>query len=180
MSAQEFKVGDIIRNDDYDRLPVGAKVCLGLGFATFTKEADNLWRSDHGYEARDEIKRFSRNLIILPAEPEDKDDLYVEPEPLKEGVVSIDPDDYNQMATFRAIAQALDVLPGDRVEDWRNLFRRYAESLKPARCTSLVSSVDGSLRRCERGEHGNEMLHLVGGYGSWTDAEAYGRVEVSS
>lgn len=84
--TQEFKVGDIIRNEDYDRLPVGSKVELGLGFAVWTKSADGIWRDPSGVVAADgEIKRFNRTLTYLPdaPEPEDTDD--VEPEPLKEG-----------------------------------------------------------------------------------------------
>ena len=88
MSTQEFKVGDIIRNDDYDRLPIGASVTVGLGFAVWTKAPDGLWRDASDVVAADgEIKRFNRTLTYLPehAEPEDATDAYVEPEPLKEG-----------------------------------------------------------------------------------------------
>ena len=51
--------------------------------------------------------------------------------------------------------------------------------VKPARCTSLYDSGAGnSLMRCEH-EAGHAAKHVVG-WIAWTDAEAYGRVEVSS
>jgi hypothetical protein len=84
----EWVVGQQVSGDDYDRLPVGSVVGLGLGFASWTKAPDGLWRDASEVVAADgEIKRFGRTLTHLPehAEPEDATDASVEPEPLRKG-----------------------------------------------------------------------------------------------
>lgn len=83
----EFVVGQQVSGDDYKRLPVGSKIEDSTGAAT--KVDENTWRWDDGEEDANEDVRMGRTLTHLGdgthAEPEDKADLYVEPEPLKEG-----------------------------------------------------------------------------------------------
>lgn len=89
MSAREFKVGQTVSGDDFAYLPRGT-VVAGPGVPTRRKDALGMWVTrDSGHPAAvpDKGMAMSRTITYLPdsAEPEDKDDLYVEPEPLKEG-----------------------------------------------------------------------------------------------
>lgn len=87
MSAEEFKVGQSISGVEYDRLPVGAKFRRGPQYSEYevTETGFKLGMADTTLTAAD--YRSARKITYLPdaTEPEDKDDLYVEPEPLKEG-----------------------------------------------------------------------------------------------
>lgn len=126
------------------------------------------------------------------AEPEDKDDLYVEPEPLKAGdwalawvrIEAPKPDKDGDVSVSVPLATVSEIESGvyfradaivrpdaGQVPPW----------VKPARCTSLIERTADSLpvlMRCE-GEAGHQTMHVVG-WVAWTDTEAYGRVEVSS
>lgn len=84
MSAQEFKVGDTVRGDDYDRLPVGSAASIG-GSGRVTRGSAG-WAYDSGQPCSPSSARTLTHLCDgTHSEPEDKDDLYVEPEPLKAG-----------------------------------------------------------------------------------------------
>jgi hypothetical protein len=77
MSAQEFKVGQVVSGDDYARLPIDA-VTSGI-----RKVGEHEWRYNEGAGApMFDAPYASRILTHLPEvpEPEDTDD--VEPEPL--------------------------------------------------------------------------------------------------
>lgn len=193
MSAQEFKPGDKVRGKDYARLPIGSVATHSSG-TTITKIGPDEWVGD--WDADD---RLPSNLLITErtltrlgdgthAEPEDKDDLYVEPEPLKAGDavlvwVRVAGTDYLDEvdvqfsriddSTESQLVRADTIVRPDagQVPPW----------VKPAQCTSLVERTADSLpvlMRCEH-EAGHEAKHVVG-WVAWTDAEAYGRVAVSS
>lgn len=99
MSAQ-FEVGQQVAGDDYTRLPVGSKVQFAK-CDPLTKVAEDAWRGqgDGAYpdaemascvmprtltRLGDGLADWERELLA-EVDAEDKDDLYVEPEPLKEG-----------------------------------------------------------------------------------------------
>jgi hypothetical protein len=89
MSAQEFKVGQMVSGNDYARLPVGTRVEDKYGPALVKVEGD-AWRYANDPDAISHPSSDwsdARTIARLPdaPEPEDKADLYVEPEPLKEG-----------------------------------------------------------------------------------------------
>lgn len=205
MSAQEFKVGDIIRNDDYDRLPIGSVVRLGLGFATWTKASDGLWRDASEVVAADgEIKRFNRTLTHLPdaPEPEDTDDVEpeeelavwekallaevdVEPEPLKEGDALLIWARVRGFADDRAVhvdittrhAHALRLVPhADAIV--RPDAGQVPPWVKPARCTSLYQGAPThALWRCDKPEHNEIIPHGTdGSCSTWTTADEAGRI----
>lgn len=87
MSA-EFKVGQQVSGEDFASLPVGTVVEHHSGVVR-TKTADGRWVPEpaHFLKLPDDVIESQRTITHLPdaAEPEDKDDLFVEPEPLKEG-----------------------------------------------------------------------------------------------
>ena len=74
----EFVVGQQVSTDDYPRLPVGAQALYKGATAPLVKGADE-WT--YLGEPMDGSPTGPRTLTYLPdaAEPEDKDDLYVEP-----------------------------------------------------------------------------------------------------
>lgn len=180
----EFVVGQQVKDGDYDRLPVGAKA------GTLEKTGEHEWRDLSGRPLFQE-PHATRTLTHLPdaAEPEDKDDLYVEPEPLKEGdwvqvwaqVKTARPDEHGEFEVclhFQdgARTAGIFVRPDAIV---RTDAGQVPPWVKPAQCSSLLM-VDKTtnLRQCVRPEDGHDE-HVAYGV-VWTDAEAYGRVEVSS
>ena len=135
---------------------------------------------------------WERELLAEHAEPEDATDAYVEPEPLKgweqeflDAQVVIDTQDREEIHRFIACLPAdwglIDTdgsTLSETIEQVQAALREFANP-KPARCTSLFDSGEGSLVRCAEDEHDATTRHrFLLGY--WTDAEAYGRVEVSS
>lgn len=127
------------------------------------------------------------------AELEDKDDLYVEPEPLKEDdavllwarVVDAKPDSDGEVevslrradgyqtsyATTYTLPDAIVRPDAGQVPPW----------VKPARCTSLLM-VDKTtnLRQCTRDGQQAHTIHQDSRGTTWVTAAEYGRVEVSS
>lgn len=94
----EFVVGQQVSGGDYERLPVGS-VVQGGGYPKRTKIADDQWRTDDAgnwspvlssdaigtrtlTHLGDGLADWERELLA-EVDAEDKDDLYVEPEPLK-------------------------------------------------------------------------------------------------
>lgn len=190
----EFVVGQQVSGNDYERLPVGSKVKIdGDSFFSHTKIADNRWRSDIGKEwPNAQLAGFHRTLTHLPdaAEPEDKADLYVEPEPLKAGdwalawvrIEAPKPDKDGDVSVSVPLATVSEIESGvyfradaivrpdaGQVPPW----------VKPAQCTSLWEASPNDYARCIKDEHDDTEQHNRPGI-FWTDAEAYGRVEVSS
>lgn len=182
MSAQEFKVGQQVKDGDYDHLPVGAKVRIdGDGFFSHTKIADNRWRSENGKEwSNAMLASFHRTLMHLPehSEPEDKADLYVEPEPLadweralldevdSENTVTINTLDREEIHRFIACLPAdwglIDERDGstlsETVAQVTEALREFANP-KPARCTSLYLVVGEDVYiRCHNPE-GHAGVH---------------------
>jgi hypothetical protein len=177
--TQEFKVGDIIRNDDYDRLPIGASVELGLGFAAWTKGSDGLWRdASEVVAAAGEIKRFNRTLTHLPdaTQPEDATDAYVEPEPLKEDQPAFDDDDVQRIKVTRGSTVLFDGLAVFREADNGEVI------VTPVpRCTSLFvkpgSPLSGIVRCGQHEGHGHGHWTIGSDPAmSWNDAMEYGRM----
>lgn len=138
------------------------------------KDADGDWWVSDG---TDHFLVTPRGTYPTKVTPEDAADSYgIEPAPLKEG------------DAVRALAQAIiwtreyvgeATLPAKKGWSWYDALREYAPEFlpaEPAQCTSLVTATDGSLRRCERTEHGHEMAHLLCGYGSWTAADEAGHI----
>lgn len=78
----EFVVGQQVSGDDYARLPVGARAQYERASASIVKVAADRWV--YRGEGVTDPSTCPRTLTHLPdaTEPEGKDDLYVEPEPL--------------------------------------------------------------------------------------------------
>lgn len=181
----QFFVGQRVSGDDYKRLPVGAVVADPTGVAT--KVAENVWRWDDGAEDADEEVRMERTLTHLPDEladwerellaevdAEDKDDLYVEPEPLKESPRDVYPARPVRL-TDRLGAILFD---GMATVEWTSTGAiGTITPVKPAQCTSLYEQGHYLVRCTALGPHEG---HRDGLAETWTDAEEYGHVEVSS
>lgn len=107
---------------------------------------------------------------LRKVEPEDKDDLYVEPEPLKEG------------DAVRALAQAIiwtreyvgeATLPAMKGWSWYDALREYAPEFlpeEPTQCTSLYEYEEGKYVRCCRASGHANPGHQ--GYGKGWLAES--------
>lgn len=198
MSAQ-FEVGQQVAGDDYDRLPVGTEVQIEPYEVGFIKTRNGwLLGGDPRHPMSVHDRHMTRFIAALPVpvdhlpdatEPEDKDDLHVEPEPLKEGDWCLV---WGQVDKVESPA-------GSFVSIGRSGERRYFAAnaivrpdagqvppwVKPVRCTSLLRMSDGFIVvQCE-GPTGHQHERDIpkdheAGEWIWTDAEAYGRVEVSS
>lgn len=221
----EFVVGQQVKDEDYDRLPVGAKA------GTIEKTGEREWRDLDGRPLF-QSPHATRHLNYLPEQldpegdsveaycvkdaqdgdwwvseatpefgygivysdgthptktndldaieanygidarpvPEDKDDLYVEPEPLKEG----DPAEVwdQALAWVARMAQTTSAeVAIQRAEGGFNPYR-----IRPARCTSLKRTVGNraALWQCTRDEHADGS-HECGDV-EWTTAEESGRI----
>lgn len=177
MSAQEFKVGDTVRGDDYARLPVGARAQYERASASIVKVAADRWV--YRGEGVTDPSTCPRTITHLPdaSEPEDKDDLYVGPEPLKESPRDVYPARPVRL-TDRLGAILFD---GMATVEWTSTGAiGTITPVKPARCTSVYMPAPRAftLHWCEDAE-GHAGDHEAG-FTTWTDAEAYGTVEVLS
>lgn len=107
------------------------------------------------------------------AEPEAKDDLYVEPEPLKEGDwPAFNDDDVHHLKVISGSTTVFDGLAVFEEADNGNI------NVTPVpRCTSLVEKA-GSILRCGRHEGHSDGHWTVGSTpaAAWSDERAYGRV----
>ena len=107
------------------------------------------------------------------AEPEDKDDLYVEPEPLKEGAEpAFNDDDVHHLKVISGSTTVFDGLALFEEADNGNI------TVTPVpRCTSLKEKA-GSILRCGRHEGHGDGHWTVGSTpaAAWSDERAYGRV----
>jgi hypothetical protein len=119
-------------------------------------------------------------------EPEDKADLYVEPEPLKEGdwaqiwVMVLKPDLIGEVwkvaldgeASKEAYVRSDAIVRPDagQVPPW----------LKPAQCTSLTLTTSlTSFWRCDKNEHGDDEPHKSMTGERWTTEQEVGRITES-
>lgn len=177
----EFVVGQQVSGDDYERLPVGA-VVVGHG-DHLTKTGRDQWKlmdSDSVYPDDDWL--LDRTLTHLPAtEPEDKADLYVEPEPLKEGDRAFNDDDVQRLKVTHGSEVLFDGLAVFEEADDGKV------TVTPVpRCTSLFirPGSDSSLGIVRCGQHqGHGHGHWTIGEHpatSWNDNQEYGRMEGSS
>lgn len=165
----EFVVGQQVSGDDYARLPVGSVA------GNWTQVAADEWAwlgQPSRVRATSMAAGGARTLTHLPdaTEPEDKDDLYVEPEPLKEG------------DAVRALAQAIiwtreyvgeATLPAMKGWSWYDALREYAPEFlpeEPTQCTSLYEYEEGKYVRCCRASGHANPGHQ--GYGKGWLAES--------
>ena len=203
MSAQEFQVGQSISGTDYDRLPVGAKFRRGPQYSEYevTETGFKLGMADTRLTAAD--YRSARKITYLPAtvEPEDKDDLYVEPEHVTEPSVDnsedlTKPEDADDVEpeplkggqrTFNDDdVQRLKVTHGSEVLfDGLAVFEEAANGnvlVTPVpRCTSLFvkpgSPLSGIVRCGQHEGHGHGHWTIGSDPAmSWNDAMEYGRM----
>lgn len=179
-----FSKGDKVRVIDVDGQDPQRALVLSLGeIHTVEEVTRHGWPRFGGYDWLPE--RFEK---VEHAEPEDATDAYVEPEPLKEGdwllvwarVDNAEPDEDGEILLYTGRPPSNGALYA--APDSDAIVRPDAGQvppwLKPAQCTSLLATGRTTLHRCE-GEAGHQKKHVVG-WVAWTDAEAYGRVEVSS
>lgn len=174
MSAQEFKPGDRVRTHN------GVGTVRGPNAPATVEYDDGGWDSLSNPRIIASICRLDE-----PTEPEDKDDLYVEPEPLKAGdwglvwarVTAVQ----ETTACMEFIGNAA-INPSNRTVALNAIVRPAAGQVppwvKPSRCTSLREYDGGVLKRCIN--DASYVGHHFDGRVSWTDDEAYGRVEVRS
>lgn len=175
MSA-EFKVGQQVSGGDFASLPVGTMVEHHSGVVR-TKTADGRWVPEpaHFLKLPDDVMESQRTITHLPdaSEPEDKDDLYVEPEPLKEGdAPAFNDDDVHHLKVISGSTTVFDGLAVFEEADNGNI------TVTPVpRCTSLGEKA-GSILRCGQHEGHSEGHWTVGSTpaAAWSDERAYGRV----
>lgn len=219
----EWTVGQKVSGDDYAKLPIGSVVLEeeaaemavdGVKSVPIAKTGEDAWTNQGhpGVFVSEDLSYDERTLTHLPdaAEPEDKDDLYVEPEPLadweralldevdSENTVTINTLDREEIHRFIACLPAdwglIDERDGstlsETVDQVIEALREFANP-KPARCASLwadpFATDPTTLRRCKF-DAGHDERHRADwsaptGHNqsaTWADGGAYGRVEVSS
>lgn len=174
MSAQEFKPGDRVRTHN------GVGTVRGPNAPATVEYDDGGWDSLSNPRIIASICRLDE-----PTEPEDKDDLYVEPEPLKEG-------DWVQVWAKFVREDNLGALvvatpTGAGGEGCRNTYAspdaivrpdagQVPPWVKPARCTSLWQA-GGRYARCDLNDGHKGDPHGTRAEGwMWTTADEVGRI----
>lgn len=193
----KFIVGQRVVGNDYARLPIGSVVLEEEADDTvrsvpLAKTGEDEWTNQGwpGVFASVDLSYDERRLTHLGGGtwvkvPDDADDVYVEPEPLKEGDWCLV---WAQiLPNGAAMAQGWDEHVSIGGTQAKAYVRRDAiistpdtpPWVKPAQCTSLWEASPNDYARCIKDEHDDTEPHNRPGI-FWTDAEAYGRVEVSS
>lgn len=181
MSAQ-FEPGETVRFTDLNRA-VGSPFWPGAVYTVNYVRQDGMV-SIRGIDKPALAKHFEK---VEHAEPEDKDDLYVEPEPLKEGDwvqvwARIERPEVDEDGEILLVFRAGDGGDASGYAHPDAIVRPDAGQVppwvKPAQCTSLLMiDKTTNLRQCTRDgdDHDNHVAYGA----SWKDHEAYGRVVVS-
>lgn len=177
----EFKIDQEISGEDYDLLPEGSQVRKS-GYDTGWTKRTTGWTFDysgHDSDINSAVNRHVKRLVTRVG-------WHLGEEKTPGTVTTARIDTLSREEVHRlinAIGAAQDLpdrrsIPSWEIDQMIEGLRAFANP-KPPRCTSphAFSNDNNSYRRCGLDEHGPDDAHKDGFGNSWSEAEAYGRVE---